>query len=53
MVKIQHQITIVELEGLSYVAWLQSALLYIKSGGKMGYLNGRIQELELDDLADD
>ena len=35
----------------NYVACSQSALLYIKSRGKMRYLNGGVQELELDDLA--
>jgi len=39
------QITTVKLDGLNYLAWSQSALLSIKSRGKMGYLNGRIQIL--------
>jgi hypothetical protein len=38
------QITTVKLDGLNYLAWSQSALFSIKSRGKMGYLNGRIQE---------
>jgi hypothetical protein len=37
------QITTVNWMG-NYLAWLQSAILSIKSRGKMGYLNGRIQE---------
>jgi len=38
------QITTVKLEGLNYLSWLHYALLCIKSNGKMGYLNGKIQE---------
>jgi hypothetical protein len=38
------QITTVKLDGLNYLAWSQSTLLSIKSRGKMGYLNGKIQE---------
>jgi hypothetical protein len=38
------QITTVKLDGLNYLAWSQLTLLSIKSIGKMGYLNGRIQE---------
>jgi hypothetical protein len=43
------QITTVKLDGLNYLAWSQSALLSIKSKGKMGYLNCRIQEPKLND----
>jgi len=32
------------LDGLNYFVWSQSAPLSIKSIGKMGYLNGKIQE---------
>jgi len=38
------QITTVKLDGLNYLAWSQSALLSIKSRGKMEDLNDRIQE---------
>jgi hypothetical protein len=38
------QITTVKLDWLNYLAWSQSTLLPIKSRGKMGYLNGKIQE---------
>jgi hypothetical protein len=37
------QITTIKLDGPNYLAWSQSALLSIKSRGKMGYLNGKIQ----------
>jgi len=37
------------LYGLNYCPWSQSAMLYSKSRGKMGYLNGRVPEHELDD----
>jgi hypothetical protein len=43
------QITTVKLDGLNYFAWSQFALLSIKSRGKMGYLNGRIQERKPND----
>jgi len=33
------QITTVKLDGLNYLAWSQSALLSIKSKGKIGYKN--------------
>jgi hypothetical protein len=42
------QITTVKLDGPNYLAWSQFALLSIKSRGKMGYLNGKIQEPKLD-----
>jgi hypothetical protein len=38
------QTTTVKLDGLNYLGWSQSALLSIKSRGKMGQLNDRIQE---------
>jgi len=41
------------LEGLNYLTWSQYALLYIKSRGKMGYFNDRIQGLKLDNPAYD
>jgi hypothetical protein len=41
------------LDRYKYLAWLQFALLYIKSRGKIGYLNGKIQEAKLDDLVYD
>jgi hypothetical protein len=47
------QITTVKLDGLNYLAWSPSALLSIKSRGKMGYLNGRIKEPQLDDPTND
>jgi len=47
------QITTVKLDGLNYLAWSQPALLPIKSRGKIGYLNGRIQELQPNDPAYD
>jgi hypothetical protein len=40
------QITTVKLDGLN-LDWSQSALLFIKSKGKMENLNGRIQEPKL------
>jgi hypothetical protein len=36
------QITTVKLDGFIYLSWSQFALLYIKSRGKMGPLNGKI-----------
>lgn len=47
------QITTVKLDGLNYLAWSQLTLLSIKSIGKMGYLNGRIQEPQPNDPAYD
>jgi hypothetical protein len=47
------QITTVKLDGLNYLAWSQSALLSIKSRGKMRYLNDRIQEPQPNDPASD
>jgi hypothetical protein len=43
------QISTVKLDGLNYLSWSQSALLYIKSRGKRGHLNGKIQELKPED----
>jgi hypothetical protein len=43
------QITTVKSDGLNYLAWSQSAVLSAKSRGNMGYLNGRIQEPQLND----
>jgi hypothetical protein len=43
------QITTVKLDEFNYLAWSQSALLSTKSRGKMGYLNGRIQEQQPND----
>jgi hypothetical protein len=47
------QIITGKLDIYNYLAWLQFALLYIKSRGKIGYLNGKIQEAKLDDLVYD
>jgi hypothetical protein len=47
------QITTVKLDGLNYLAWSQSALLSIKSRGKIGFLNGKIQEPQPNDPAYD
>jgi hypothetical protein len=41
------------LDGLNYLAWLQSTILYIKSRGKIGYLNGISEEPKLDNTAHD
>jgi hypothetical protein len=38
------QITTVKLDGLNYLSWSHSAMLYIKSQGKMGYMNGKVSE---------
>ena len=38
------QITTQKLDGLNYLTWSQSALMFIRSKGKMGYLNGKITE---------
>jgi hypothetical protein len=42
------EIKIAKLDGLNCRTWSQSALLSIKSIGKMGHLNGKIQEPKLD-----
>lgn len=47
------QITTQKLDGLNYLTWSQSALIFIRSKGKMGYLNGKITEpLETDPTYD-
>jgi hypothetical protein len=43
------QITTAKLDGFNYLSWSQSALLYVKSKGQIGYLNGKIQEPKPDD----
>jgi hypothetical protein len=43
------QITSVKLDGLNYLAWSQFALLYNKSKGKMGHLNGKIRKPKSND----